>query len=66
MEALGTFDELINSDLDFTKLLAAADETQEDEEEVQRSAIQEAKIKLNRKLSTIVNLIYVTLQIYHK
>lgn len=63
MEALGTFDELINSDLDFTKLLAAADESQEDEEEVQRSAIQEAKTKLNRKLSTIVNLIYVTLQI---
>lgn len=54
MEALGTFDELINSDLDFTKLLAAADESQEDEEEVQRSAIQEAKTKLNRKLSTIV------------
>lgn len=54
MEALGTFDELINSDLDFTKLLAAADESQEDEEEVQLSAIQEAKTKLNRKLSTIV------------
>lgn len=58
MEALGTFDELINSDLDFTKLLAAADESQEDEEEVQRSAIQEAKTKLNRKLSTIVNFCY--------
>lgn len=56
MEALGTFAELINSDLDFTKLLAAADESQEDEEQVQHSAIQEAKIKLNRKLSTIVSL----------
>ncbi|ERL84840.1 hypothetical protein D910_02264 [Dendroctonus ponderosae] len=55
IEAKGTFDELSNSNVDFTKLLAAADESNEEKENEPHHAIEEAKIILNRKLSTFSN-----------
>ncbi|XP_050307150.1 ATP-binding cassette sub-family C member 4-like [Anthonomus grandis grandis] len=48
IEAQGTFEQLTNSSLDFTRLLAVADESVEEEP---HHAIEEAKMALNRKLS---------------
>ncbi|XP_066138463.1 ATP-binding cassette sub-family C member 4-like isoform X2 [Euwallacea fornicatus] len=57
IECVGTFDELSNSSLDFTKLLATADETEEDKEEEKQeadhSAIDVARISLKRRTSII-------------
>ncbi|CAG9768357.1 unnamed protein product [Ceutorhynchus assimilis] len=55
IEAQGTFEELSNSKLDFTKLLAAADESQEDsktDQDLHVATVQEIKNgHVNRKVS---------------
>ncbi|XP_030759733.1 multidrug resistance-associated protein 4-like [Sitophilus oryzae] len=48
VEARGTYEELVNSNLDFTKLLAAADETQDDKEKIKEAHAEDIK---NRKMS---------------
>ncbi|XP_076270121.1 ATP-binding cassette subfamily C member 4-like isoform X2 [Rhynchophorus ferrugineus] len=49
IEAQGTYDELLNSSVDFTKLLAAADETQEEKEK----GGDEAEEAVRRRMSTL-------------
>lgn len=55
VEAQGTFSELTQSKLDFTKMLVAADETQQEEEELEISARRDSVVSSGVCITTIID-----------
>lgn len=53
---MGTFDELVQSKLDFTELLASADETNEKPDEVKEASRPERKRTLSMGVSVCICL----------